>query len=59
MIEKIVPGKLSKFYESACLQNQKFIKDDKQTITQMLEAVGKTAGCKVRVGRFVRFAIGQ
>ncbi len=59
IIEKIMPGKLSKFYESACLHNQKFIKDDKQTIIQMLEAVGKAAGCKVRVARFVRFAIGQ
>jgi len=59
MIEKIVPGKLNKFYESACLNNQKFIKDDKQTVQQMLDAAGKTAGCSVRVARFVRFAIGQ
>jgi elongation factor Ts len=59
IIEKIMPGKLSKFYETACLHNQKFIKDDKQTIMQVLESVGKAAGCKVRVARFVRFAIGQ
>ncbi|MDQ5891075.1 MAG: elongation factor Ts [Candidatus Dependentiae bacterium] len=59
IIEKIMPGKLSKFYETACLHNQKFIKDDKQTITQMLDAAGTKAGCKVRVARFVRFAIGQ
>jgi len=59
MIDKILPGKLNKFYEAACLHNQKFIKDDKQTIIQMLDAVGKTAGCTVRVARFVRFAIGQ
>jgi len=59
MIEKIMPGKLSKFYEAVCLHNQKFIKDDKQTIAQMLEAAGKKAGCSVRVARFVRFAIGQ
>ncbi len=59
IIEKILPGKLNKFYETVCLHNQKFIKDDKQTIAQMLEAVGKHAGCSVRVARFVRFAIGQ
>jgi len=59
IIEKILPGKLSKFYETVCLHNQKFIKDDKQTIAQMLEATGKKAGCTVRVARFVRFAIGQ
>lgn len=59
IIEKILPGKLSKFYETVCLHNQKFIKDDKQTIAQMLDAAGKKAGCVVRVARFVRFAIGQ
>ena len=59
IIEKILPGKLSKFYETVCLNNQKFIKDDKQTIAQMLDAAGKKAGCSVRIARFVRFAIGQ
>ena len=59
MISKIIPGKLNKFYEEACLHNQKFIKDDKQTILTMLDAIGKQAGCSVRVARFVRFAIGQ
>jgi len=58
IIEKILPGKLNKFYEGACLHHQKFIKDEKQTITQMLDEVGKKAGCTVRIARFVRFAIG-
>jgi elongation factor Ts len=57
IIEKIMPGKLSKFYESVCLNNQKFIKDDKQTIAQMLTAVGKAAGCTLRIANFVRFSI--
>ena len=58
MIEKIVQGKLQKFYEGVCLHRQKFIKDDKQSIQQMLDAVGTTSGCKVSVAHFVRFSIG-
>ena len=58
IIEKILPGKLNKFYEGVCLHHQKFIKDEKLSIKQMLDAVGKDAGTTVRVARFVRFAIG-
>lgn len=59
IIEKILPGKLNKFYEGVCLHHQKFIKDEKQTIREMLDAVGKEAGCSVRVANFVRFSIGS
>lgn len=59
IIEKILPGKLNKFYEGVCLHHQKFIKEEKQTIRQMLEAVGKEVGCDVRVANFVRFSIGS
>ncbi|MGD1997915.1 MAG: translation elongation factor Ts [Candidatus Dependentiae bacterium] len=58
MIDKIMGGKLEKFYEGVCLHRQKFIKEEKKTIQQMLDEVGKAHGVKVRVGHFVRFAIG-
>lgn len=58
IIEKILPGKLSKFYEGVCLHNQKFIKDEKQSIADMLTTVGKHAGVNARVVHFVRFSIG-
>ena len=37
IIEKILIGKVNKFYEENCLVNQMFIKDDKKTITQILK----------------------
>jgi len=59
IIEKIIEGKLRKFYENVCLHNQKFIKDDKITVAQMLKNVGKTIDRDVHVTHFVRFAIGK
>ena len=58
MIDKIMTGKLEKFYEGVCLHRQRFIKEEKKTIQQMLDEVGKAHGCKVRVAHFERFAIG-
>ncbi len=51
--EKIIEGKLAKYYEEVCLLNQKFIKDDSITIKQLLEK----AGANIRVERFVRYQI--
>lgn len=57
MIEKIVSGKLEKYYEDACLLNQKFIKDDSKKIQDLLnEATGKI-GEKIEITEFVRFQI--
>ncbi len=59
MIDNIVKGKLNKFYEGVCLLNQKFIKEEKISIQQLLDKVGTESGCKVTVARFVRFSIGS
>ena len=59
MIDNIVKGKLNKFYEGVCLLNQKFIKEEKNTIQQLLDHVGNESGCTVTVARFVRFSIGN
>jgi elongation factor Ts len=57
--ERIVEGRMGKFYEAVCLMEQKFIKDDDKTIEQLIgEAVGKM-GENIRVRRFVRFELGQ
>jgi len=42
--EKIVLGKIKKFYEENCLMNQKFVKDDKVTIAELIAQTAKTAG---------------
>jgi len=55
---KIVDGMLKKFYEEAVLLEQKFIKDDKQTVGDLVRALAAKTGEKVEVRRFVRFELG-
>ena len=59
IVEKMVSGKMEKFYGEACLLEQPYIRDDKQTVTQYLDSVGKGAGCKYVVTRFTRFKLGE
>src|SRR5262249_13051669 len=59
IIEKMVAGKMEKFYGEACLLEQPYIKGDKQSVTQYLAAAGKDAGCKYAVTRFVRYKLGE
>jgi len=59
VIEKIVEGKISKFYSENCLLNQPFVKDTDKTIKQYLdELIGKT-GEKCVVRRFARYEMGE
>ncbi len=58
IVDKIVEGKLEKFFAENCLLQQQFVKDNTKTITEVLnEAAGK-AGGKATITRFVRFAVG-
>ena|SRR3989344_2655455 len=55
--EKIIAGKLEKYYSSACLLKQPFIKDDKKTIQdRVTETITKT-GENIQIKRFIRFAM--
>lgn len=57
-IEKIVAGKLEKFYSEICLLDQPFVKDDKKTINDLItEQITKT-GENIVISRFSRFQIG-
>jgi elongation factor Ts len=59
IIEKIVQGKLEKFYSEVCLLDQPFVKDDKITIKDYLnELIGKI-GENILIRRFVRFQVGE
>jgi len=59
VIDKIVEGKLEKFYKEVCLMEQQFIKDPDRTIEQILgDLVGKV-GEKVLIRRFQRFQVGE
>ena len=59
VIEKIVEGKMSKFYEEVCLLEQPFIKEQTATIAQLIaQKVGKL-GENIQVRRFARFKVGD
>ncbi len=58
IIDKIVEGKMKKFYEENCLLDQKFVKDDSKTVQQVLAEAAKQAGGGAKIKRFVRFEVG-
>ncbi len=59
IVEKMVTGKMEKFYGEACLLEQPYIKGDKQSVAQYLQAAGKEKGCNYAVTRFVRYKLGE
>ena len=58
IIDKIVAGKLDKYYSQVCLLEQEFVKDPDKRISQLLAEVGKAAGDTLSVRRFVRWQLG-
>ena len=59
VIEKIVAGKMEKFYEETCLYEQHFIKDESVTVKELIEQVIAKLGENISVRRFVRFKVGE
>jgi elongation factor Ts len=59
IIEKMVDGRVRKYYEEIVLLEQVFIMDDKLKIAQVIEDLAKTVGAPVRLGGFVRFELGE
>lgn len=59
IVEKILAGKMDKFYSEICLLEQAFIKDEEKTIQQLLTEKTAETGEKMTVRRFVRFALGE
>lgn len=57
--DKIVMGKIGKFYKENCLVDQEFVKDNKQTITQYTNNTAKALGGKIKIAKFVRFEKGE
>jgi elongation factor Ts len=58
IIEKIVEGKMKKFYAENCLLEQQFVKDDSKTVAQVLSEAAKQGGGEAKIKRFVRFEVG-
>ncbi len=59
VVEKMVEGRLSKFYAQVCLLEQGFIKDQDQTIEGLITSTGKSLGDTITIKRFARFAVGE
>ncbi|MBR2280001.1 MAG: elongation factor Ts [Ruminococcus sp.] len=57
--DKIVMGKINKFYKENCLVDQEFVKDSKQTVKQYVDSVAKSLGAKIEIKEFVRFEKGE
>src|SRR5271167_314914 len=59
VVEKIVEGKMGKFYEEVCLLEQPFIKDQTMTVHQLVASVVGKLGENISVRRFARFKVGD
>jgi elongation factor Ts len=59
VVEKIVESGLKTFYKEVCLLDQPFIFDDKKSVAQALKEAEGKAGGPIKVGGFVRFALGE
>ena len=58
IVEKMVAGRLEKFYKEVCLLQQPFVKNPDQTVAQFLKEVGQKLGKEIRVTRFTRYQVG-
>ena len=59
VIEKIVNGKMEKFYEENCLYEQHFIKDESLTVSELINQMIAKLGENISVRRFVRLKVGE
>ena len=59
IIEKMLEGKMGKFYEEVCLLDQPFIKEQTQTIAQIIATKVAKLGENISVRRFARFKVGD
>jgi elongation factor Ts len=58
MIDKIVDGKLNKFFKESCLMDQPYVKDPDKTISDYLNEIIAKTGEKITIKRFARFQVG-
>ncbi|MDR3073222.1 MAG: translation elongation factor Ts [Deltaproteobacteria bacterium] len=59
IVEKIVEGRIQKFYQEVCLVNQAYIRDDSKSIQALLQEQGKALGDALSVKRFIRLQLGE
>jgi elongation factor Ts len=59
MIDKIVEGRMNKFYEEVCLLEQPFIKENTHSVSDLIKSTIAKLGENISVSRFVRFKVGD
>jgi elongation factor Ts len=59
IVDKIIAGRLEKFYAEACLLDQKFVKDDSLTVRDYVKSAIAKFGENISIGRFARFRLGE
>ncbi|MEM7801065.1 MAG: translation elongation factor Ts [Chloroflexota bacterium] len=59
IVEKIVQGRLNKFYEEVCLMEQPFVKDEKKKIKELVTETISVTGENIIVRRFARYELGE
>ncbi|MBW1708584.1 MAG: translation elongation factor Ts [Deltaproteobacteria bacterium] len=59
IVDKIVEGRLKKFYEDVCLLNQRYVKDNDMTIQDFLNETVSSLGENINIRRFTRFQVGE
>jgi elongation factor Ts len=59
IVEKMVEGRLRKFYEDSVLLDQVFVIDGESRVGKVVEAAAKSAGAPIKITAFVRFALGE
>jgi elongation factor Ts len=59
VVEKIVTGKMEKFYEENCLYEQHFIRDESTTVKEMVDQAVAKMGENIAIRRFARFKVGE
>jgi elongation factor Ts len=59
IVDKMVEGRIGKYFEEYCLMEQSFIKDPDKTISQLLNEKVATIGENITIRRFVRFELGE
>lgn len=59
IVEKMVEGRVEKFYAESCLLEQQYIKDSERKVSDLLTEAVSTLGENIVISRFVRFAIGE
>ena len=59
IVERIVEGKVKKFYEESVLLNQPYVRDDSKTVAELVSELQAVTGEKIEIAKFARFEVGS